>query len=247
MSPKITYLAFSRQQGLIPGSVVAIAERPQNRPELQCCTQVKLPFKARGNGLPEDAEIERLDKLEAQLIEVLSPLGALHLGHIASNGFMIVAFQAPANMPKTVKVKTGLLSRETLELVTVRDPDWGFYDEKLAPSELDATESRNRKLLGHLASMGDKAEIARSVEFTANFPTADARTNFLATVGPMTYRPGPKGTWETLDGPNKFWCQVVTATDLSPVTMAHRCVYLSKEAREAGGEFDGWSSPAIKA
>ena len=225
---------------------MVIAERPKDRPQLVCSVQAKLPYKPQRNGLPDDTEFARLGNLEEALIGSLTPMGALHLGHITSNGVMTVVFQAPANLPSSVKLKTGLLTRASIELASTRDDAWEFFEQRLAPTDLEAMESNNRKLLRHLASVGDKAELARPVDFAANFPTSEGRDSFLAAVSLMAYRSSAKGNWETLDGPNRFWCEVVTTSDLSAPTMANRCLYLRQEAQRAGGDFDGWSSPVVK-
>lgn len=238
------YLLFSREEAGLPKIVTTVALNPEERPNLPFQVTARLPYQAKDNGLPVNDELNRVARIEDQLVEALKPLGGLHLGHITSAGAMLVAFRMPEKAPVEITVKTGLLRKEQVELISRHDPEWVWYETEMAPDEIESEMGRNQQLLITLQEHGDQHQKPRPVDFGAFFPTADARSAFLAAIHADGYRLTPVGIWEP-EGTNSFWCEVVIETDVQPRSIATRCAYLRRQARQQGGDFDGWATPIV--
>lgn len=238
MPAEPTYVLFTREERGLPKLVSGVAKIPPHLDPLEYTVVARLPYREQTNGLQADGELSRVSRIEDQIEEALTPLGAFHLGHISFNGAMQVAFLAPEGIPTELNIQAGLL-----ELDVLHDPSHTWFQTEMSPTDVEFETSKNRTLHQTLAQHGDRSEAIRQVDFWAYFPTAEQRAAFLAAILASHYRLSSESEAE---GANPFGCEFAADSDVSPETMAARCAFLRREAIQQNGDFDGWACPVVK-
>jgi len=235
---------FVRDRGGKPKLVTVLSDRPPKE-DFPYTVIAHLPYAAQENGLPAGDELSRVNRLEDQIEEVLTLFRVVHLGHITSDGGMLVVFCAPEKVPSTITIKTGLLKQEKLTLDVRHDPEWNWFDSEMGPTAVEVELSRNWNLLQKLASYGDRSEAVRQVDFWAYFKSPEQRAAFLGAIAAEGYRQSS----ESNDGkpPYPYGLEFAIQSDTQAPTMAHRCAFLRAEATKADGDFDGWACHVVKA
>lgn len=213
---------------------------PNRRQRLPHLATIRIPFQPREDGLPAAGQMDHAQKIEDKLNSALEPLGAVHVGHTVFGGSMVAAYYSPSALPSELTIKTGLLSKQTFEVVSREDAAWTYYAQELEPTEIEKVIGEYNRLHATLRQHGDDHTKVRPVDFAAFFNIAEDRSRFLERVLADGFRMGSQGTWEP-DG--EFWCEITFDTSIEPNRVAEIVLSLRQIAGECNGEFDGWACP----
>jgi hypothetical protein len=209
-----------------------------------------IPFKDQGNGWHNQAEGNRIGKIEDKLTEKLEAQGMIFVGHVKQPRQMFAAFYSPNSGPASIEISTGFLKKETFALESRPDPDWSYYNVNMAPGPIEVRINQDIQLHEALTRNGDNLTIPRPVDFGFLFATAEGRSNFIEESKKLGFELSSSGTWGGPDHPeepmDEYWCELVKSTAVEPIIIAEVCVELETLAKKFGGEFDGWACPVMK-
>lgn len=225
--------------------VVAVDVDPEERRKRPVAVVLDLPYEPRPDGLPLPGELDKTNRLEDAVENLLSPLGGLSVGHVTGQGRVRAVFYMPSRDLPPLAVKAGLFKKVVLTPDLRDDPEWSVYETVLAPNPTERQISRDRVLLQTLARHGDLHERPRPVDFTLFFPTAAGRDLLMPIAVGEGWRLAEEGTWETDTG--EYGVQLTKDTPVLPDVIAAECVRLQELAEPHGGEFDGWACPVVNA
>ena len=152
----------------------------------------------------------------------------------------------PTGLSSAVTVKTGLLSRQTVDLESRLDPDWLWFDNELALTPLEYEVNRNRPLLQKLGEMGDVAETPRPVDFTFYFEDDSSRQAMLRELGTQGFALNDEGCWMVSDDPRPYRFSVFLITSIKEEKIAQICGDLRDCAERHRADFDGWATPLAR-
>ena len=182
-------------------------------------------------------------KIEDAIEKTLGPR-ALWVGHVTEADATVSAFYATSAIEGSVKVKTGLLKTETFPPESRPDPGWTWFGHHLAPTPLELVAHRNATLIETLEEHGDRSDVARPVDFAADFPTPEARTRFEEAVRTEGY--AIDGTSDDdADLPHRLLFS--KTIPVAPPGIDEVCLRLTELAESFGGDFDGWACPVVTA
>lgn len=138
-----------------------------------------LPYRAQPNGMPLDGELDRVSRMEDQLIASLEGRGAIYVGHVTSSGAMRVVFYGRGDDPKSVMVKTGLLKKEEVAIEWRQDSEWTLYDLELQPTAMEGLEDRFGPQWKALPEHGDNHDAPRQVDLPRFLRRPNSGPRFL--------------------------------------------------------------------
>jgi hypothetical protein len=240
MDDKAPFDQFVRTLDGAPSLLSVARTRREDRPDMTWVWQVVIPYESGSVGLPEPSDTKGLYRIEGRLMNLLGSLGGLYMGHIMGGGWLVVVFRGAQRAPESVTIKTGLIGRGTFNVTSREDRDWSWHCNEMQPTRVERASSRNRQLVQTLAAEGDKAEIVRNVDFSAFFPTEDAREAFIADVESHGYPPTARGRW--VDDIGRAWCEIVHSTSIEEGRIAECCAFVDERAEARGGTYDGWAT-----
>lgn len=206
---------------------------------------VNLPYQAQSNGLPAGKELQRVGNLEEKLGEALGS-AVIHLGHVTGRGRLRVAFRSRTAAPAELKVKTGFLKTEMIPIHSAHDPEGMIYKREMRPEGHEIELCLNHELLDVLEREGDQSHTPRWVDFSAQFPSCEARAAFVEAVVAEGFIVTDRGLWEDQGRPIEYWCEVKRETSVEADTIGRFTMFLRAEAARHQGEFDGWACPVIR-
>jgi len=182
-----------------------------------------------------------LQQLEADLADALQTYGAIFVGHVAGGGVWVTAFYSHSLLPAEVT-----LGKSTTRVEATAGEGWEWYEQHLAPNEVEYELSHNRPTHVMLAEQGDVASIERPVDFNAFFPTRELRAAFQADIEAHGFQLGEEHEWEDDAQATTFGCEVQLTTSLEPGTIAEICAKVRGISSRHSGELDGWGTEVCK-
>jgi uncharacterized protein (TIGR01619 family) len=205
------------------------------------------------DGLPTDAETQRLDDIDDTLVDALSKLDAVYAGRITTNGqrwmFYYVAAAEGAEAAAEAALQT-LPFHARVGVKTQNDAEWNCYFDFLYPAEAQATRS-NRHVLAQLAEHGDQVNISRPIEHYAYFPTPESRENFASRIEGQGFEIREMEMRDDTppsddDGEPLIYGIHFTRED-APLHIDGVTLQLMEQAYDVDGEYDGWETQIVTA
>jgi len=201
--------------------------------------RVVVPFvDPQEDGFHRAAERERIDQIEAELGAIVAELGGLYVGRAIFAGarrhyFYLAGEEAARTAGERARAA---VTDRALEAAGFEDPEWSEYFGFLYPNDLAWQFIQDRLTIASLRDQGDDLETPRKIEHAAVFPTADARTGFIAKITELGF--AIEDTSDDLGGamPHEVEFSAVRRP-LEDLRLNEKLLLL---ATEAGGEYDGW-------
>jgi hypothetical protein len=192
------------------------------------------------NGFPERGDLQTIQKSEERAMAALHDLGAIFVGHYYGDGRLVSTFHSRVKLDSPLKVKSGLLRRETFELVNHHDPEWEYYTTMLEPNPVEYQLYRSHQLFATLAANGDVHTVVRPVDFGMSFPTDAARSAAIAEAEKLGYRTNSRS--------DEGWIFVELQKDtaIDRDSLARILEELLAVVERHGGGFDGWACPVVR-
>lgn len=209
-----------------------------------------LPMKSPDeNGFGSEEEEPLLTSIEDTFIDAVElTTGAIMVGRITSCGRREFYFYAKSDEGFEETITEAMEAFEDYEFETgsQEDEEWSQYFDVLYPSPEDAQQIFNRQVIDRLSDSGDSLETPRAVDYFANFPSSESRSQFIAEVVAKGYEVvGQRFNNE----PGAELPYTVNLQRVSPIdwdTIDEFTFELFDLAAEHEGEYDGWGSPVVK-
>lgn len=197
-------------------------------------------YQMQANGLPAEGGLQEISNLEAQLQAQLASVSAIFVGHRLSGGRVMCVFYARDAAPRSVSIKTGLLTKRSFDIHAERDPDWRLYREHLEPTKGEVVWQKALMVQLVLRKQGDRHEIPRIVDFTVVLPDQDAAQTALAEAeaAGFTHSPDPNS--------DPLVLELQRQTAVTREALVPQLIALTSLAEKHGGTFDGWGSPIAR-
>jgi len=195
----------------------------------------RFDYSSMDNGLP--ANLSQAEKLEDRILEELKAFGILKVGHWNSNGARTVLAYARSAPPRTISVKVNLFRKAEVELEVREDPTGSAYELQYKPTPLEVVIHRDRLLMEKLASLNDRPEIVRPVDFNCFFKTGAKADQFVELATQSGFSVGARDSDE-----EGHFVEAVRSTSLLIEEFGPIRLEIERLCEAAGGEFDGWAT-----
>ena len=196
-------------------------------------------------GMVSDEEAPQLDAIEEALMEAVEDATAGELvGRIMTEGRQEFYFYGPTHIgfedavARTMRQFSGYRFDSGVE----QDPDWNHYQRVLYPSPHDVQRIKNRHVIQVLSEHGDELEKPRIVTHWAYFPTAAARSQFVAQARGLKYAITSEHEVEESDADNRFCAQLERIDSVDWAAINETTIELYDLAEASGGAYDGWET-----
>ncbi|MEM1210870.1 MAG: DUF695 domain-containing protein [Planctomycetota bacterium] len=200
------------------------------------------------HGMGSDREeVDRLNRFEDELYAKGSDAGLLPVGRIRHAGRWSISLMGPAGAEKALRNTAAGLETHTVEVSSQLDADWSFYRKHLLPSSERMQWIRNRRVVDILIENQDVLDTPRPIHHWLYFASEEALQQVQATTTDLGFeveRSGRDG-----DQPDPLpWVLVVHRNDPASLKHIHAVTRkLGELAEHAGGRYDGWETPVIRA
>lgn len=203
--------------------------------DLPWAVSFRFDYSAMDNGLP--ANLSQAQTFEDRILEELKAFGILKVGHWNSNGARVVLAYARSAPPRTISVKLSLFRKAQVELEVREDPTWSAYELQYKPTPLEVVIHRDRFLMEKLASLNDRPEIVRPVDFNCYFKTGAQADQFVELATQSGFAVGARDSDE-----EGHFVEVVRSTNLLIEDFGPIRLEIERLCEAVGGEFDGWAT-----
>ena len=243
-----SWAAFLRDTGQRPATIVVnlgfAALAPDKANPMLLEVKVRIP-RPNEHGFPSRADSEAFEPVEDEIISRIErDAHAHHVGRLTTDGEWHVFFYAPSatGFEQAVGNLRARFDAYAIHGASQDDAQWQTYLGTLHPSPAEFQSILNARVIAHLQESGDKLTKPRRIDHWLYFPTDDSRARFLARLDAKRFKVEDQSKLDDPKGPNAFRLQLShvgtpDAASIDPIT-----VQLSDQAREAGGEYDGWET-----
>lgn len=216
-----------------------------NKLSLSHAVKVKITLREHnGDGLPTNAEAERLDPLSRAIETHITDLGGVYLGRATYNEMRWELFLVNAPPDDLEKQISEIATHADYEASSIiePDPDKHAYWGDLYPDADSRRVMNDMLVLSSLEKHGDDHTADRPVDHWIYFnkkASAMAYGRWLEEEGVLLA--DMSATRESIF--KKVWrvrAQHIGTMDLTAIT--NMTLKLSRKARELGGEYDGWET-----
>lgn len=193
-------------------------------------------------GFPAGAEFERLNQLEDLLSAGIEPAHGQQVGRTSCAGLRDFAFYTSLDEQQCWQLiaTASQASGYAIELLHEHDPQYDNYWQSLYPSLDEWQVIKDLRAEQALRRHGDTLEEPRELQHWALFPSATARSEFLAQL--------PAGVdvqalYETEEqGELCFVSQLSHHGLADHRSISHITIPLARTAASCGGHYDGWQA-----
>ncbi|MDF1666875.1 MAG: DUF695 domain-containing protein [Planctomycetota bacterium] len=201
--------------------------------------------KPREDGLIDDQdEVEQLWAIEEELVETLEESSdALFVGRVTTGGIRDFVFYYPeGERPEfTVQKFFGHYPQYEADINLSEDPEWEFFQDILMPDEYESLAMSIDHKVRALDEADDPLEQPRPVSILLSFEEEEARASFIEKLADdITHK-----LTEPNDEDPRYFIELEKTTDATPKNLGDYCLLMFKEVKDLGGDFEGWSCPAI--
>lgn len=221
-----------------------IAQRINDLP-LGHAMKIRVPLNApRADGLPSKEEAGVLSRLDAQLAGIIKDSGGEYLGRVTNNGarWLLALIQPSAQALEASLQEAGSAEGYQLEIHVGQDPGKAVYWQDLYPSEDDRQVMVDMEVQAILRERGDLSEKSRQIGHWVFFREEAAAQRFAGWAAENKYQNiaiEPPAD----DGPPLWRVQMSHEGTLRLEDISGHSLVIGRQAREAGGQYDGWESP----
>ena len=126
------------------------------------------------------------------------------------------------------------------EVLFGNEPDWRTFHESIEPLPEERQTIQDRRVLAHLAELGDDSSVIRGVDHWVYFADSLARDAFGRRASEHGY--AVRSTRDDATEPRRHGIQVSRdqPADEESITTAVRVLY--RLALELNGDYDGWET-----
>jgi hypothetical protein len=206
----------------------------------------------RPDGLSSTEEFDTLIKIEDALVaEMKARCDAVLSGRITTESRREFYFYAPSPDGFEAAAKSGvngsvsLFNRYKFTTGTKYDPAWAQYIDVLYPADEQRQDIENRRLLDRMRKQGDPLTAGRDVSHWAYFPKAEDRKQFETSVTELGFRVVSQS--ESPDPARAFGICIAKRNSMTQFDIDVTIRELSRFARAANGEYDGWECELMAA
>lgn len=237
---------YFADMGGFPASIVfndGIADRINDLP-LVTAMKIRIPLKSpRRDGLTTQEESGPLNQLDERYDEIITRHGGEYLGRVTNNGARWVLSMLPAEVNgleadlRSAASDAGYVP----EIHVEPDPDKAVYWNDLYPSEDDRQVMRDMEVQAALLEQGDDVRKPRPVEHWSYFRDEAGARGFAGWASGAGYQSVAVAPPEGEDHP--LWLVRMHHTGTLQLNdISSHSLALSRKAREAGGQYDGWET-----
>lgn len=197
-------------------------------------------------GLPQGEEFEALNKIEDRFAEEMGENVAINVGRVTTSGRRYLFFYTQLDEAAASEIgsKVAFESGYEVALSFHADPDRDGYWKQLFPSADDWQVIQDIRVEDSLRESGDALTEPRPITHWAYFPREEDRQKFLATVAHIFE---DVDVYETPDCDRGIHTARLTHIGLPDHrSMNSTTLLLSREASQAGGDYDGWETEVRK-
>jgi uncharacterized protein (TIGR01619 family) len=207
----------------------------------------------RDDGFPSNTIAEKLNHAEDGFVAALSDsLSAINVGRLTRARRRDVYFYAPSADGADEAIRAAAV-RAGLTVADIRieeDPSWSGYFEFLCPGVAETQWINNDMLIRQLEEAGDCLTAVRNVDHAADFPTADDRAAFAASITALGFQIDSDVELEASDDPDSneypFSLRFSREHAVDLETANDVTIPLSELAAEHNGVYDGWATAVVK-
>jgi hypothetical protein len=201
---------------------------------------------AMDNGLPTDAEAERLNILQDQLDALFETVGGLTVGRITYNG-QRHHFYYTQGFPKVLSEEVSVVGEANGYVLTSgakEDPAKSVYFEELYATGEDRQVLLDMQVIRALIDHNDDLSAPREVDYLSIFPKKSAAEAYVGWALGQGYRVDPiRKTGGFLNRAFEVESHnqtAVTVQAINPHSLGH-----FRQAIALGGAFDGWGCGVV--
>ena len=221
-----------------------IAKRINDLP-LVHAMKIRVPLKApRADGLTTKEEATVLARLDEQLAGIIKAQGGEYLGRVTNNGARwMLALIPPFPRDTEAALQEAAAAEDyALEIHVEQDPGKAVYWQDLYPSEDDRQVMVDMEVQAILRDRGDQPDKSRQIGHWIYFKEEIAARRFAGWAGDNRYQTiaiMPPAE----DGPPLWRVRMSHEGTLRLEDISGHSLAISRQAREEGGQYDGWESP----
>jgi hypothetical protein len=208
--------------------------------------RVALTFKKpRPDGFSSNDEFQSLVALEDGLLALVAAHGGIYVGRVTVGGhrYFHVFTSDTADSWALRLAALGDEHNYRLSFDLMPDKQRDGYWQELFPSDDDLQVIKNLEVLGVLRKEGDNGTASRQIDHCAYFSSSAAAEQFSQWVQEQGY--GLDRVDSTDD--EKFCVCFFHIGTCELADICSHTVALLHNARELGGEYDGWEAPVCRA
>lgn len=193
-------------------------------------------------GAPTKEEATALYAIEDDLAATMGRLPSLYAGRISVNGSQDFFFYTDADANRISKIVENVETRHEHKLhsTTKLDLQRDAYWNELFPTEAEWQLLSDLKVEISLRQAGDKLERSRKVRHYAYFTSEADRAQFVASVGALF------DATQYLDRKDSFGVELEHVCCPDHASINPLTVRLGREAKQFGGEYDGWETLVVR-
>lgn len=237
---------YFAEMGGLPASIVfndGIAGRLNASP-LTHAMKIRIPLKSpRGDGMTTREESGPVNQLDETFDKIITAHGGEYLGRVTNNGARWVLALIPAG-PRELEAALHAAAGEAgyaPEIHVEADPEKSVYWQDLYPTEDDRQVMVDMEVQRALSEKGDDPGKTREISHWTYFREDAAAQAFAAWARETGYRVDFVGPAENA-GP--LWLvRMSHQGTLQLNDISGHSLTISRRAREASGQYDGWESP----
>ncbi|ABI76357.1 conserved hypothetical protein [Hyphomonas neptunium ATCC 15444] len=207
--------------------------------------KIRVPLKApRADGLNTKEEAGLLGRLDEQLAGIITGCGGEYLGRVTNNGARWLLALIP---PYPQELEAALHAAAAAEgyapeIHVEQDPAKAIYWQDLYPSEDDRQVMVDMEVQAVLRERGDLPEKSRQIGHWIYFRDEAPAQRFAGWAEENKYQ-NIAVTPPAEDGPPLWRVRMSHQGTLRLEDISGHSLAIGRQAREAGGQYDGWESP----
>lgn len=199
------------------------------------------------DGLTTNEEADRLNSLEDELCDCLSPGGGIMLGRVTSNRVRWIMFLIHKRQLRKASKLQELAKGAGYEgiILTREDPDKAVYWEELYPDADSRQSLEDLRVISVLREHGDDQSATRRIDHWAFFKDEAGVSEFTQWAtgeGFSDFETDPEPSGDKYGFSVRF-CHY-GETWLAP--LSHHTIKLNRKCTELGGEYDGWETYPVQ-
>jgi hypothetical protein len=193
-------------------------------------------------GLPRGDEFAALNAIEDDLVDIVGRQPGVFVGRITVKGSRHLFFYTNADSDHISEIADDIERRHEREISTATrpDPQKESYWNELFPTDADWQVVLDLKTEDALRRAGDKLERPRKVRHYAYFTSDADRARFVALIGVLF------DATRYLEATDSFGVEFEHVCCPDHASMNSFTVRLRREAKQCGGEYDGWETLIVQ-
>ncbi|MFS0644802.1 DUF695 domain-containing protein [Siminovitchia sp. 179-K 8D1 HS] len=212
------------------------------------CLRVKLK-NPNEDGFPMDAEAERLNNMEDDIIECLAGKNFIHVGRVTTDGARdIIFYSSQKEMDDLIDATERFMKPAGYEFDIFEieeDETWEFYFEFLYPDLYQQQHMGNRQVIDALVESGDSLTTPRKVEHWLYFENSKMMKRFAKAVKKEGFSIEQETKDMNEDGKYEITISREDRVDFDSINEVTDLLVEISERYE--GEYDGWETFVVKA